>query len=641
MVPPNDPPTIDLVRLRRRISAASAGSTCSAALVVMPFASVWRPSIQVGLLKALGDARGFPQTTFHFNLDFAARIGVSLYERLCEFRIPQLGDWLFSIAAFGDRAPDPDGRMLEEFAPAIRHKLATGAGADVCAELARIRREQIEPYLEALVTSSAWDQFDVVGFTCTFQQTVPAVALARRLKQRFPRLVTLFGGANFDGEMGEAVMRSAPCIDYAISGEADDAYVQFLAAIGGGRPVHEVPGLIHRRPDGGVAMTPRAPLRLELDDLPTPDYTEYFVRATATGVIADPTAVMVPFESSRGCWWGQKSHCTFCGLNAQSMKYRAKRADRVVEELAQQASRHGTFRFEAVDNILALPYFEALFPLLSAAQSDYELFFETKSNLSRDRIRGLRAGGVTQIQPGLESLSTPILRLMRKGVTAIQNVNLLRWAHYYGISVNWNVIWGFPGEQAEDYAEQVRLFRKIVHLQPPKGYGRIWLERFSPIFTDSAAFPTTRRAPERSYGLVYPEGADLEQIAYFFDYELEHTLPDSAFAETQLAVDDWRLRWHSAGRPTLTFRRAPGIVTIEDRREAASAGRYTFRGDLAALYAACVDAPRSPGALARELALRWSDEELRGALLEFCERGLMMNERDSFLSLALPFVRGR
>jgi radical SAM superfamily enzyme YgiQ (UPF0313 family) len=29
------------------------------------------------------------------------------------------------------------------------------------------------------------------------------------------------------------------------------------------------------------------------------------------------------FETSRGCWWGEHSHCTFCGLNGSTMLYRS------------------------------------------------------------------------------------------------------------------------------------------------------------------------------------------------------------------------------------------------------------------------------------------------------------------------------
>ena len=77
---------------------------------------------------------------------------------------------------------------------------------------------------------------------------------------------------------------------------------------------------------------------------------------------------------------------------------------------------------------------------------------------------------------------------MRKGVRAGQNINLLRWAQYYGITVSWNILWGFPGESEEDYAEQAALLPDLIHLQPPMSAGRIWMERFSPLFTDHDAF---------------------------------------------------------------------------------------------------------------------------------------------------------
>ena len=94
---------------------------------------------------------------------------------------------------------------------------------------------------------------------------------------------------------------------------------------------------------------------------------------------------------------------------------------------------------------------------------------------------------------------------MRKGVRASQNINLLRWAHYYGINVDWNLLWGFPGETEQDYAEQAALIPHLRHLPPPVGYARIWLERFSPMFTEPETFRLRRRSPERSYRYVYPD----------------------------------------------------------------------------------------------------------------------------------------
>src|SRR5687767_15485582 len=80
-------------------------------LVSMPFMDVDRPSIQLGLLKAIGQAHGFPVHTLHANLDFAARIGVGYYRTLAHMREPMVGDWLFAVEAFGDAAPDHEGKL--------------------------------------------------------------------------------------------------------------------------------------------------------------------------------------------------------------------------------------------------------------------------------------------------------------------------------------------------------------------------------------------------------------------------------------------------------------------------------------------------------------------------------------------------
>src|SRR5271169_1345638 len=84
-------------------------------LVSMPFMDPYRPSIQLGLLKAVTARYGFPVRTYHAYLDFAVQIGIDYYEMLCENHGTLIGDWLFSLEAFGGAAPDPSAHMLNEF----------------------------------------------------------------------------------------------------------------------------------------------------------------------------------------------------------------------------------------------------------------------------------------------------------------------------------------------------------------------------------------------------------------------------------------------------------------------------------------------------------------------------------------------
>ena len=267
--------------------------------------------------------------------------------------------------------------------------------------------------------------------------------------------MTVFGGANFDGEMGPELVRTVDCIDVAVIGEGEQAFPRLLSVLAAGGSLDLVPGLA-RRQDGQVKVTTPVPPADRLDDLPAPDYDEYFQHAEELGLLprAGRRNVWLPIETARGCWWGAKHHCTFCGLNGTTMHYRSKSPERVLDELAAQARRYRSFRFEAVDNILDMAYFVKLFPVLAENETGYEIFYEVKANLSRAQLKLMAQAGITHIQPGIESLSSNVLRLMRKGVRAVQNVNLLRWARYYGIHVEWNLLWGFPGETEQDYADQ-------------------------------------------------------------------------------------------------------------------------------------------------------------------------------------------
>jgi ribosomal peptide maturation radical SAM protein 1 len=609
-------------------------------LVSMPFMSLDRPSIQLGLLKAIGEQHGFAVRTLHANLDFAARIGADYYRALAETRGPLVGDWLFSVAAFGAEAPDPAGRMLDECAGELSY--LTGSWPGERDRLLRTRDDDVPAFLDSLVESYPWHDVQVAGFSCTFQQNTASFALARRLKRQYPQLVTVFGGASFDGEMGTELARSIDCIDFAVSGEADASFPGLLRALATGDDPATVPGLC-RRVDGRLIAAAPEPAGDGLDDLPVPDYGEYFERAERLNLLQRGARhqVWIPFESARGCWWGAKHHCTFCGLNGTAMRFRAKSPHRVLEELAELARRHRSFRFEAVDNILDPRYLKELFPAIADSASDYQIFYEAKANLTRAQLRSLAHGGVTHLQPGLESLSSHVLRLMDKGVRAAQNVNLLRWARYYGIDVAWSVLWGFPGETAEDYAEQATAVPHLVHLQPPEGSGKIRLERFSPLHAEPERFGILRREPDRSYRYVYPERVDLDRVAYFFDYVINGALPESSYDPLRQALAGWTDAWGSEPQPTLTYRAAPGFLQIYDTRHPGRGGTYTFEGTLAEIYLACADRPTTATAVRDRLRRRTPAGFVEEALAEFQRRGLLFRDETLAVALALPAVAGR
>ncbi len=111
---------------------------------------------------------------------------------------------------------------------------------------------------------------------------------------------------------------------------------------------------------------------------------------------------------------------------------------------------------------------------------------------------------------------------MCKGVTAVQNVQTLKWLSATGIEVKWNFLYGVPGEQPADYEPLPALFAKLAHLVPPQAEGRVRIDRFSPYFEDPGAFGLPRPHPSPAYRHVYPFPDEaLENLAYYFTTESE------------------------------------------------------------------------------------------------------------------------
>ncbi|MBY8820836.1 RiPP maturation radical SAM C-methyltransferase [Sphingomonas colocasiae] len=615
-------------------SLAARARAARVMLVCMPFASATIPSIQVGLLAAVARQSGHFADTLHLNLDLSATLGAETYEALCGHRGRMTGEWLMAPAAFGADAPYDEAAFLDAF-PDEAQWLFDATGLDE-AGLRRLRREILPDFVERCARATDWTRYDVVGFTSTFQQNVASLALARRIKQLSPETRTLFGGANMEAEMGLEQMRHFDWVDMIVVGEADIAFPRLLDAVADDAEP-DFPGIAYRR-DGALVFARQADPVTDLDRLPTPLYAEYFERATDLGIAS---LDRLPFETSRGCWWGAKHHCTFCGLNGIGMGYRRKNADRVHAELAELSGRHLLHRFDATDNILAIQHIEDVLKPIAETHIDYEFFYEVKANLKREQLRALRAGGVRRVQPGIESLSTHILALMNKGATMLQNVRFMKWARYYDIRVNWNLLSGFPGETVDDYVRQLAVLKAIPHLEPPSGLSRIWLERFSPYFTRQDQYPIEDIRPEHSYAFVYPEPVDLRKVAYFFDYRMDDVAAPESLFETEDVIVAWRARWADPdARPALTYRKLPGGLLVEDRRGADEMVRYELDGLLGQVYELCCDTARSLDQLAGDVERLTGDrpdpDDLRGALATFVEIGLMVGEEGLYLSLALP-----
>jgi ribosomal peptide maturation radical SAM protein 1 len=385
--------------------------------------------------------------------------------------------------------------------------------------------------------------------------------------------------------------------------------------------------VLTHRAVSGVRLPPpahTAPAVTDLDALPYPEYRDFFeqFQASRFGKEWQPSVFV---ETSRGCWWGERMHCTFCGLNGATMAYRSKSAARALDELTHLATTWPGCDIQVVDNILDLKYFKTLLPELAARKLDVSLFYETKSNLKKDQVRLLRDAGVMTIQPGIESFSDRVLKQMKKGVTGLQNIQLLKWCKEIGIHPIWNFLIGFPRESPDDYFEMATLSARVCHLPEPSGVSVIRLDRFSPNFNEAGQLGFTRLRPLPFYEFLYdlPESAR-HNLAYYFAYDYKAPQDVTRYADPLVrSVHAWKTTWKHTELVSVDL---DDRLFVFDTRPRARAPVSVLTGQDRELFLTC-DAITDSSAL---------DVSASGRLRTLAVNGLMLNEGAKYLSLAVP-----
>jgi len=609
--------------------------------VSMPFGPVFTPSIGLSLLQAHLHRAGVASDVRYFSIRFAERLGSRLYTAISQSDgvpiVNLAGEWIFSREL--NAAADGSGYIDEVIGPdspwGLRHR-GSRRWRDARDRIVRARA-LVAPFLDWCVDQVVAASPSIVGLTTSFQQHAASLVLAKRLKAALPNVRIVMGGANCEGVMGAETVRQFPFVDAAVSGEGDTIIVDLVRRLLDGRSIDDVPGVRTQTSvvgDFDAGRFGTTPMVRDMDALPYPDYTAY-ARQFQASPLAQRWRPSMLFESSRGCWWGEKAHCTFCGLNGSTMTYRSKQSDRVVAELRHLATRYPRSDVQVVDNILEMRYFGDLLPELARNRLKIDLFYETKANLKKDQVRLLRDAGVTRIQPGIESFSDPVLALMRKGVTWLQNVQLLKWCKQFGVSPYWNFLWGFPGEPAAEYERMAGLVPSLTHFAAPVGGAAIRLDRFSPNFNQSARLGFTRLRPIAPYAHIFtgvPSEA-IGNLAYYFQFDYadgrdvqDYVLP----LKKQIA------RWKRVHRRSeLVSMRQRDRLVIVDLRPGMTTKATVLAGVDRALYEAC-DGIAHVQRLAVVAGADGGDSDVIARLQPLVDQGLLVTDGQRYLALAVP-----
>ena len=621
-------------------------------LVNMPWSYIKMPLLSLSLLKATLHKKNISCYVDYANVYFAAQCDIGehrKFESSCQAQL--LGEFIFADAMGMPRAKSSVEYMvwLEECMKNIlqvEYEATTNTDPMVQDYIEKFKNSIIEMQkIGAKAISETGERIlakqpKIVGIASMFQQNTASIALLRYLKAKNPNLITIMGGANCMQEAGRVMVDEIPELDFAFSGEGDECFAEFCQALlDEGLEVagEKIPYGVMGKNDGG-----QVPYRISkgIDELPMPDYEDYFAALTITGLNKKIESELM-IEGSRGCWWGVKKPCTFCGLNGQVQEYRQKSTSKLVQEIIFQAEKYGLHNFTFSDSILSMEHLNELPPLLQALPQKYTFFTEIKSNITEAQLKGLHQAGFIFLQPGIESLQDDALQLMNKGNRAIKHVELLKNLRKYGNQVAWNLLVGFPGEKYVWYEEVLALLPKITHLPAPSALIHIKYHRHNEYHNNADKY-NLKLQPAVVYSYVWPQVEGfIEKAAYLFEPSTREELKyyyhpykkDKQFYQLHLQIEAWK-EGFSKNPDRLDLHVYEERIEIYDLRRQAKAYMHIFLGIHKEVYLLC-DQVMGKEKIIATLQENYNPSELLEVLEEFCNKELMVKIGEEYLALAI------
>jgi len=620
----------------------------SVVLVSLPWTCLTEPSLGLGILRAILDKEEIPCRVVNLNIFLLEHLQAKSYTAIAYTYA--LNDFLFSWIL----DPVVSGKQRQWLRLKTADLLSSGlidyrqyGGVDgVIEQLLHLRQEIIPKWLNRWADQIAGSNATLVGFTCMFDQTIASLALAQLVKQRSPEKMIVFGGYAVHSPTGEALLKAFPFIDVICTGEGEPMIAGLARASAYEIQLDAIPNILYRGTNGSIHATGTAPY-INMNNNPIPNFDDFF---SDLKVLADIHKVEIkisrlPVENSRGCWWGQKNHCIFCGIHDKDLAFRAPDAERLLEVMDTLANRYVVSSFRLSGYILPYQYFKTLMPELVQRGCPYHLSSEIKANVNASQANLLAASGFNEVQPGIESFSSDVLDKMHKGVSAVQNVYTLLLGRYYGIKICYNILYGIPDDDPKEIADMVRALPHLFHLDPPASRVPIQITRYAPIQVFPERFGISATEYEPSYDLIFSQdflnktGFNLNDFCYYFDrpYENSPNL-NRLYSEIDDIVAIWKSE-RAQREVSLWYHECSDGLEIHDSRiEPPKLNHLTAEETF--LYR-LMSSPITLESLHQRCREKMDDAVFNRSLKRLDQLCLLFHDRDKVIGLALPEKRDK
>ncbi|PKN29545.1 MAG: hypothetical protein CVU64_07630 [Deltaproteobacteria bacterium HGW-Deltaproteobacteria-21] len=303
------------------------------------------------------------------------------------------------------------------------------------------------------------DGYQIVGVTMLTPMYARSVEVVRTIRDAFPEMVIVVGGAHPTILPKETLLRN-PEIDFAVLGEGEGVMLNLVNALENEESTAEIPGLAYRTGDE-IRVNPVPMSVTDLDDLPMP--ARHLLPMNAYHMTRSRTKSNHAYTVSvaRGCPFD----CAFC-CRIFGRKVRHHSVDRILEEIRILIERYGAkeINLEADTLTLNKPFLNSLCEELIRSGISKRIAWTCESRVdtvNAELLRRMKQAGCWQISYGVETGTQRLLDLIQKGITLERIERTFALTKQIGITIRAFYMLGLPTETREESLRTITFAKRL------------------------------------------------------------------------------------------------------------------------------------------------------------------------------------
>lgn len=402
-------------------------------------------------------------------------------------RFQQLDDlqWAYGAVGMQDKAKHIGTLYLEDISDFIQEAIDPNFGFTRYAE--RLGRsansfnelytllQQPPSYIDSIYVHilegiMSAQQPQVVALSVPFPgNLLAAFRCGQWLKAHYPDVKIVMGGGFPNTELRQlSDPRVFEFLDYITLDDGETPITQLLQYIEGKVPQQDLRRTFLLQ-DGKVAFIDnRTCADVKQGSVGIPDYSDFLLDRYISAI-----EVVNPMHSlwsdgrwnkltmAHGCYWGK---CTFCDISLDYIgRYEPLTAAMICDKMEAMIAQTGTRGFHFVDEAAPPALMKALAIEIIARKLVVSWWTNIRfeKSFTRDTCFLLKQSGCIAVSGGLEVASDRLLKLIDKGITVAQVVQVNQHFTEAGIMVHAYLMYGFPTQTAQETIDALEGVRQM------------------------------------------------------------------------------------------------------------------------------------------------------------------------------------